>query len=79
MCGVVFECEKENFDFCQNQTLNPDISGFENSVDPDQLVPKKPADQDPYCLPVCLKLNAYKLNPENNLDKNWGGVKCINT
>ena len=56
MCRVVYECEKENIDFCQKQTLIPDIYGFENSVDPDQLASMKPADQDPHCLPVCLIL-----------------------
>ena len=29
--------------------LNPDVSRFENSVDPDQLTSEKPADQDPHC------------------------------
>ena len=29
-------------------------SCFENSVDPDQLASKKPADQDPYCFPLSL-------------------------
>ena len=31
-----------------------DLSGFENSVDPDQLASEKPADQDPHCFPLCL-------------------------
>ena len=30
--------------------LNSDIFCFENSVDPDQLASKKPAEQDSYCL-----------------------------
>ena len=29
--------------------LSPDISCFENSVDPDQLASEKPADQDQHC------------------------------
>ena len=71
MSRVVYECEKENIDFCQNQMHNPDISGFENSVDPDQLASKKPADQDPYCLPISLKLDAY------NLDKNLENLGSV--
>ena len=30
--------------------LNPEISVFENNVDPDQLASEKPADQDPHCI-----------------------------
>ena len=33
---------------------NPDISNFENSVDPDQLASEKPADLDLHCFPLCL-------------------------
>ena len=32
--------------------LNLDITHFENSVDPDQLVSGKPADQDIHCFPL---------------------------
>ena len=38
--------------------LIPDISCFENSVDPNQLVSQKPADQGPHCFPLCLKIHA---------------------
>ena len=34
------------------------IPSFENSVDPDQLASKKPADQDPHC----FYINAMYLN-----------------
>ena len=30
------------------------LSCFESSVDLDQLVSQKPADQDPHCFPLCL-------------------------
>ena len=43
--------------------LNPYISRFENSADPDQLASEKPADQDAYCFPLCLLLHAYNRNP----------------
>ena len=34
--------------------LGPDISCFENNVDPDQLASRKSTDQDPHCfLPAC--------------------------
>ena len=39
------------------QTLsmkNLNISCFENTVDPDQLASKKPANQDPHCFPLSL-------------------------
>ena len=48
--------------------LNPDITWFENSVDPDQLASGKPADQDPHCFPVCLYIvlhvNMIKIGDE---------------
>ena len=34
--------------------LNMDTPCFENSVDPNQLASKKPADQDPHCFQICL-------------------------
>ena len=45
---------------------NPDIPGFENSVDPDQLASKKPADQDPHCFHSACK---YMLQIKRI--KNW--------
>ena len=33
--------------------LNPNISRFEISVDPDQLVYEKPDDQQSHCFPLC--------------------------
>ena len=38
--------------------LNPDIFFFENSVDPDQFLSKKPADQDPVVFSTLLINNA---------------------
>ena len=38
--------------------LNPDLSFFDNSVDPDQ----KPSDQDPHCFPLRLKTHAHNWN-----------------
>ena len=35
-------------------TLNPEISCFENSIDPDQLAPKRPADLDQHCFLLFL-------------------------
>ena len=35
---------------------------LENSVNPDQLAPKKPADQDPHCLPCSKGIHYIKLN-----------------
>ena len=40
--------------------LNPDLSFFENTVDPSQLM--KPADQDPHCFPLWLKIHTYDWN-----------------
>ena len=41
--------------FSLNLTMvHPDISYFENSVDPYQLASKKPANQDTYCFPTAL-------------------------
>ena len=37
--------------------LNIDTFFFENSVDPNQLVSQKPADQNPHCFPLCLQIN----------------------
>ena len=31
--------------------MKQNINSIENSVDPDQLASKKPADQDPHCFP----------------------------
>ena len=36
---------------------------LENSVDPDQLASEMPADQDPRCLPLCLKIHTSIWNP----------------
>ena len=38
--------------------LHPDLSHFENSVDPDQLASQKPADQDPHCFSICMLIDA---------------------
>ena len=55
-----------------NSTLvlqNLDLSIFENTVDPDQLV-MIPSDQDPHCLPLCMlitqmwKVNGIKISEE---------------
>ena len=35
---------------------------LENSVDPDKLASKKPADQDPLCFLQCSYLESCKLN-----------------
>ena len=35
--------------------LNPDISCFRNSVDPEQLAFEKPADQGPHCFHIACK------------------------
>ena len=40
-----------------------DKSDFENSVDPDQLASKKPADQDQHCFQLCLYIHAKYRNP----------------
>ena len=40
----------------------PDISYFENSVDPDQLPSEKPADRDPHCFQLCLIKHANYCN-----------------
>ena len=50
--------------------LNQKISGFENSVDLDQLASEKPADQDLHCFPLCLEIHANNLNPMSSLDIN---------
>ena len=47
--------------------LNPDIFCFKNSVDPDQLLSKKPADQDPVVFfnsayQQCKLLNGLKFH-----------------
>ena len=36
--------------------LKMDIFSLENSVDPDQLASKKPADLDPHCFPCSLRI-----------------------
>ena len=38
--------------------LNFDISFNKNSVDPDQLASKKPADQDLLCFPLDIRIHA---------------------
>ena len=38
--------------------LNSDIACFENSIDPDQLASKKPADLAPHCFSFCFKIHA---------------------
>ena len=57
--------------------VNSDISCFENSVDPDQLASRKPADQDLYCFQLYLSKHANNWYTVNNLDKNWGRVTFI--
>ena len=48
---------------------------FKNSVDPDQLASKKPADLDlHYFLTLLLKQNAYTMNAVCYLDTN--GEEC---
>ena len=43
--------------YCQTLTLlNLDISCSENSVDPDQLASRKPADQDLHCFLICKSM-----------------------
>ena len=36
--------------------MKQDVNSIENSVDPDQLASKKPADQDPHCFPYNIAL-----------------------
>ena len=48
--------------------LNPNISYSENSVDPDQLASKKPADLEPHFFPLCLLMHAYDWNSLRLLD-----------
>ena len=47
----------------------PDISCYENSVDPDQLASDKPADQGLLCFQLCLINNAYYWNSDSLMDK----------
>ena len=59
--------------------LNRDISCFENSYYPDQLVSEKQADQNPHCFPLSLLTQAYKWNATNVTVTNLRGVllaKC---
>ena len=44
-----------------NTKLSPDMSSFENSVDPDQLASEKPADLDPHCFYSACILESCKL------------------
>ena len=52
--------------------LDPDISGLEKSVDPDQLASEKPADQDTHCYTLSLKRPANYLNPACFYEKMGG-------
>ena len=45
--------------------LNPDISSFVNSVDPDQLASEKPAVKDQHCFLLFFEKHDHKLNPAN--------------
>ena len=38
--------------------LSPELSFFENAVDPDQMASTKPSDQDLHCFPLRLKMHA---------------------
>ena len=38
------------------------VSHFENSVCPDQVASEKPADQDPDCFPLYMKIHASNWN-----------------
>ena len=51
--------------------LNPDISSFENSVNLDQLASQKPADHDPHCFQLYLRIYAYKEIGKVDWKKNW--------
>ena len=43
-----------NSEYLVEIPLSPDISCFENSVNPDQLTSVKPADQDSHVVSFCL-------------------------
>ena len=51
---------------------------IENSVDPDQLASQKPADQEPRCFSLVLKMHVVRAGffQVNWIGEEWSAQKC---